>query len=158
MLFGTTGYTKLTDFGFAKIVSSRIYTLCGTAQYLVPEILSQKGYGKGVDWWTDAWCFHLQREYKFSKYFSDYCRDLIRHLLQSDTSRRFGCLSNGTSDIKSHKWFKNMNWIALYHKNIRPEYVPQILERHELEFFENKTELNIQKSPTMLFPEEFEDF
>jgi protein kinase A len=37
---------KLTDFGFAKIVPGRTYTLCGTAQYLAPEILSNKGYGK----------------------------------------------------------------------------------------------------------------
>jgi serine/threonine protein kinase len=40
------GFLKLTDFGFAKIVPGRTYTLCGTAQYLAPEILSNKGYGK----------------------------------------------------------------------------------------------------------------
>lgn len=47
-----SGYLKLTDFGFAKIVEGRTYTLCGTPEYLAPEILLNKGHGKAVDWWT----------------------------------------------------------------------------------------------------------
>lgn len=55
------GYLKLTDFGFAKVVSTRTYTLCGTPEYLAPEMLLNKGkwtflnvigHGKPVDWWT----------------------------------------------------------------------------------------------------------
>ena len=46
------GYIKLTDFGFCKIIEKRTYTLCGTPEYLAPEILLNKGHGKGVDWWT----------------------------------------------------------------------------------------------------------
>ena len=42
---------KLTDFGFAKYVEGRTYTLCGTPEYLAPEILLNKGHGKPVDWW-----------------------------------------------------------------------------------------------------------
>jgi len=41
----------LTDFGFAKYCDSRTYTLCGTPEYLAPEILLNKGHGKPVDWW-----------------------------------------------------------------------------------------------------------
>ena len=47
-----TGFLKLTDFGFAKIVEGRTYTLCGTPEYLAPEIILNKGHGKPVDWWT----------------------------------------------------------------------------------------------------------
>lgn len=39
ILFDTDGYLKLTDFGFAKVVTSRTYTLCGTPEYLAPEII-----------------------------------------------------------------------------------------------------------------------
>lgn len=51
ILIGADGYLKLTDFGFAKYCDSRTYTLCGTPEYLAPEILLNKGHGKPVDWW-----------------------------------------------------------------------------------------------------------
>ena len=52
LLISADGYLKLTDFGFAKLVEGRTYTLCGTPEYLAPEILLNKGHGKPVDWWT----------------------------------------------------------------------------------------------------------
>ena len=51
ILLKEDGYLKLTDFGFAKYVEGRTYTLCGTPEYLAPEILLNKGHGKPVDWW-----------------------------------------------------------------------------------------------------------
>ena len=51
LLIDIKGNLKLTDFGFAKIIKSRTYTLCGTPEYLAPEILLQKWHGKPVDWW-----------------------------------------------------------------------------------------------------------
>jgi serine/threonine protein kinase len=46
------GYLKVTDFGFAKEVQDRTFTLCGTPDYLAPEIVTGQGHGRGVDWWT----------------------------------------------------------------------------------------------------------
>lgn len=43
LLISDDGYLKLTDFGFAKVVEGRTYTLCGTPEYLAPEILLNKG-------------------------------------------------------------------------------------------------------------------
>ena len=45
-------YLKVVDFGFAKIIEERTWTLCGTPEYLAPEIISNKGHGLGVDWWA----------------------------------------------------------------------------------------------------------
>jgi protein kinase X len=52
LLVNNDGYLKLTDFGFAKVVLNRTYTLCGTPEYIAPEILLNKGHGKPVDWWA----------------------------------------------------------------------------------------------------------
>jgi serine/threonine protein kinase len=55
VLVGKDGYAKLTDFGLAKEnVSghSDAKSLCGTAEYLSPEILMRQGHGKASDWWS----------------------------------------------------------------------------------------------------------
>ena len=52
LLLDKKGHLKLTDFGFAKeIRNDRTFTMCGTPEYIAPEIIQGKGHGKGVDWW-----------------------------------------------------------------------------------------------------------
>lgn len=51
LLLAPNGYLRLVDFGFAKHCKGHTYTLCGTPEYLAPEILLNKGHGKAVDWW-----------------------------------------------------------------------------------------------------------
>jgi hypothetical protein len=55
ILIGQDGHVKLTDFGFAKRVRSmeQTYTMCGTPDYLAPEIILSQGYTQSVDWY--AW-------------------------------------------------------------------------------------------------------
>ena len=53
LLLDREGHLKITDFGFAKRVrGDRTWTLCGTPEYLAPEIVQSKGHGLAVDWWA----------------------------------------------------------------------------------------------------------
>ena len=45
-------YLKLTDFGLAKEIVSKTYTLCGTPEYMAPEVIKMTGHGFGADWWA----------------------------------------------------------------------------------------------------------
>ena len=46
------GYPKLIDFGSAKIVTDRTYTILGTPHYMAPEIILGRGYGVQADYWS----------------------------------------------------------------------------------------------------------
>eukprot|EP00092_Neocalanus_flemingeri_P095499 GFUD01121510.1.p1 GENE.GFUD01121510.1~~GFUD01121510.1.p1 ORF type:complete len:238 (+),score=58.95 GFUD01121510.1:64-777(+) len=52
ILLDREGHTVITDFGFSKFVPDRTWTLCGTPEYLAPEIIQSKGHNKAVDWWA----------------------------------------------------------------------------------------------------------
>ena len=44
---------KITDFGLARFVDNELATTaCGTPNYVAPEIIAGKGYGKEVDIWS----------------------------------------------------------------------------------------------------------
>lgn len=103
ILIDWNGRLKLTDFGFAKIVPWRSFTLCGTPEYMAPEIILNKGHGIFVDWWSfgvliyeflagfdpfgadspmDIYQNILNRKIKFGKFFDRKGRSLIKHLLK----------------------------------------------------------------------------
>lgn len=147
LLIASDGYLKLTDFGFAKVVDDRTYTLCGTPEYLAPEILLNKGHGKPVDWWTlgviiyemiagidpfndeDPMVIYqkiLKGKFSFTRKFDGDSKSLIRHLLVNDLSKRYGNLKKGVGDIKSHRWFKGVKWEMMAQKLVTMPYVPRI--------------------------------
>lgn len=147
LLIAADGYLKLTDYGFAKTVEGRTYTLCGTPEYLAPEILLNKGHGKPVDWWTlgiiiyemlagidpfsddDPMAIYqkiLKGKLKFPRNFDKNAKSLVKHLLVADLTKRYGNLKNGVNDIKNHRWNAGLDWIRLLQKNIEMPYRPTI--------------------------------
>jgi cGMP-dependent protein kinase len=46
------GYPKVIDFGAAKVVDGRTYTILGTPHYMAPEIVMGKGYSFTADLWS----------------------------------------------------------------------------------------------------------
>ena len=145
LLIDASGNIKMTDFGFAKRVEYRTWTLCGTPEYIAPEILLNKGHGKPVDWWalgiliyemlagTPPFCDDdplniyrqiLANKVIYPRYFDKNASDLISHLLQTDITKRYGGLKNGVEDIKNHPWFAGIDWAELYATQIKPPFIP----------------------------------
>ncbi|GIM03537.1 hypothetical protein Vretimale_8292 [Volvox reticuliferus] len=56
LLIGADGYVRLTDLGFAKVVRGRTYTMCGTPDYLAPEVIT----GKVRHGWSVQQCTELR--------------------------------------------------------------------------------------------------
>ena len=131
ILVSQDGALKLTDFGFAKAIKYRSWTLCGTPEYLAPEIILEKGHGKAVDYWAFGVLFyemlnghspfeaedHLATYQKILDGSVTYppkmdaeASDLISKLLQKDISRRYGNLRDGCKDIKEHAFYKGRNF------------------------------------------------
>jgi protein kinase A len=54
MLIDYRGHVRVTDFGFAKRVDDKTWTMCGTPEYLAPEIIVNKGYNHAVDWLDES--------------------------------------------------------------------------------------------------------
>ena len=53
ILIDADGHLKLVDFGFAKRIGRKeTYTLCGTPEYLAPEVIRNNGHSTAVDWWA----------------------------------------------------------------------------------------------------------
>lgn len=57
VLLDTKGNLRLADFGFAKRLvrmygEAITYTMCGTPEYMAPELIVNNGHSVAVDWWA----------------------------------------------------------------------------------------------------------
>ena len=172
VLYDSSGYIKITDYGFAKIIKDRTWTLCGTPEYLAPEIILSRGYNKAVDWWAlGVLIYEMAAGYppffaenpiqiyekivsghlRFPAHFSVELKDLLKNLLQVDLTKRIGNLKNGVSDIKQHRWFNRIDWMAVYEKSIKAPYLPK-------EEYEHYDEEPLYISTTEKYAKEFIEF
>ena len=62
---------------------------------------------------------------RFPKNFTVDLKDLLKNLLQVDLTRRFGNLKSGVKDIKEHRWFKDLDFIAVYEKSLPAPFIPR---------------------------------
>lgn len=148
LMIDQEGYIKMVDFGFAKVVTDKTYTLCGTPEYMAPEILLRRGHNKGVDYWATGILIYecesgstpfadydgydnkviceniLRKPLSFPKGMNPSAKQLIQKLLHRQPTKRYGCLARGATDIKTAPYYTNLDWNALLAKEIKAPYVP----------------------------------
>lgn len=179
ILIQNTGYIRVTDFGFCKMIDGRTWTLCGTPEYLAPEVILSKGYGKAVDWWSFGVLIYemnagyppfysrdpmriyekiVAGKYKFAHHFGEELRDIIKNILQVDLTRRYGNLKGGTMDIKGHRWFQSTDWNQIYHQKIQPTFIPNCSTPDDASNFDFYDEEPLRIDNVDRFAKEFANF
>ena len=154
LMIDRDGYIKMVDFGFAKVVTDKTFTLCGTPEYMAPEILLRRGHNKGVDYWATGILIYecesgttpfadydnydnkqiceniLRKPLVFPNKMNPAAKLLIQKLLHRQPSKRLGCLARGARDIKVEAYYTSLNWAKLLSKEVTPPYIPEKVGKH----------------------------
>ncbi|KAJ1350541.1 hypothetical protein KIN20_006346 [Parelaphostrongylus tenuis] len=145
LLLSIDGHVKLSDFGLAKLLKAKTYTVCGTMEYMAPEIIMKKGYGLEVDWWslgilifelfTGNPPFYGDKEQIYSAICNvsvdipesvpDVVRIVIQSLLNRDPSQR-------AHNISEQKWFENIDWEKVKRLTLQPPIIPAEFDMKEM--------------------------
>uniref|UniRef100_A0A8C5LS07 Protein kinase domain-containing protein n=1 Tax=Leptobrachium leishanense TaxID=445787 RepID=A0A8C5LS07_9ANUR len=127
------GYARITDFGICKEgigYGARTRTVCGTLEYVAPEILRGRSYTRSVDWWSFGVLLYTMlvgkvRLVYIIKLFENLDTD-INILLDRNPVLRLGAGRNGASDVKKHLFFRETNWKKMKARKVRPPFIPTI--------------------------------
>jgi len=165
ILIDVDGYPVLVDFGFTKFCPDKTYTFVGTPNYVAPEIITNAGHNRCVDFWAlgvtiyemvtgeNPFFFEgmdpvsLYHSICYEKYFplkdqSEDFVDLIDNLLKKDPVERLGMLHEGIKDIVQHQWFDGIELAQIQTKAFPAPWKPTELIQDGFEHL--KTEENEQ--------------
>lgn len=143
LLLTELGHIKLTDFGFAKqLGSEKTFTLCGTPEYLAPEVIQQRGHDFACDWWglgillfemitghapfMDPNPFKLYEKIVnnsvvFPANFDSTAQSLVQGLLEKVAARRMG-----VNEVQSHSFFAGVSWQTVEAEGLVPPFLPTV--------------------------------
>ncbi|CBI18023.3 unnamed protein product, partial [Vitis vinifera] len=171
ILLDADGHAMLTDFGLAKEFdeNTRSNSMCGTVEYMSPEIFLGKGHDKAADWWSVGILLFemltgkppfiggnrqkiqqkiIKDKIKLPAFLSSDAHSVLKGLLQKDPSKRLGSGPLGIDEIKHHKWFKPINWRKLEAREIQPSFRPEVDGKLCIANFEKRwTDMPLADSP-----------
>jgi protein kinase A len=180
LLLDQDGHIKLVDFGFAKRLGHKhsrpveTYTLCGTPEYLAPEVIHNKGHTTAVDWWalgiliyeflTGYPPFWHQNPIEIYKQIvekpvvfpqqpiiSEPAKDIVRSFCTVDRTRRLGNISGGAARVKVHPFFEGVNWDDMLNRTHRGPIIPHIRYPGDAQCFDTYPE---EKGKRALYTED----
>ena len=162
LVMDENGYLKIVDFGLAKKVESgKTWTLCGTPDYLAPEVILNEGHDWAVDYWALGILIYemtagappfyaddpmevyekiLSGHVSFPSHFSRGISDLIKKLLKTYQSKRLGRTKGGTAAVMKHKWFSGFDWDALLNRRLSAPIIPNLKDAEDTSNFDNYPE------------------
>jgi len=157
LVFDERGYVKLVDLGLAKFIpAGKTWTICGTPDYIAPEIILHEGHNHAVDCWaigiliyemltgttpfadSDAMKVYqniLKHDIRIPNSFSKDVADIVKKLLHAQQSKRFGTLKGGLTACMKHKWLANFNFNELIAGKQKAPYVPKIAGKDDISNF-----------------------
>ena len=160
IMVDSNGHIKLTDFGLSKMVKKtkeKAFTICGTPQYLAPEILSDEGYDNSVDWWSLGCVMYemlvgkapfripkgsylsadlYRKKITIPEYVTEEAKELISQLLVPNPRKRLGYGEDGAQKIKEHRYFEGINWDDAWNKKLTPPFIPVLKSETDLSYFD----------------------
>ena len=166
VLLDVHGFVKVCDFGFAKQISDRTYTRCGTPDYTAPEMLLNQGVNQACDWWAlgilvfemivgmppftdpdgdDMKTYQnitvgdLFKCYPDDSKATDEARALIQGLCTVKVAYRLGYLKGGAADVQAHAWFSGYDWDGLVNSTIEPPWRPQLSSCDDTTCFDDQS-------------------